>query len=83
MCASTYIRGIADELTKENLLVAIEGVDDEAQKLVDLRLESEGLGLYHQNVSHCRVAVKCELTTKHREQGRNLADESVILGIFL
>jgi hypothetical protein len=52
--AETYIRGIADELTKEDLLVAVESVDDEAQKLVNLRLERKGLrlGLSHVHVSH-------------------------------
>ena len=42
-----YIRSIADEFTQENLLVAVEGVDDEAEKLVDLSLESEGFSVRH------------------------------------
>jgi hypothetical protein len=41
----TYIRGVGDELTKEDLLVGVEGVDDEREQLVDLGLEGEGLGL--------------------------------------
>lgn len=43
----TYIRGIADELTEKNLLVAVEGVDDQTQELVDLSLESERFNLRH------------------------------------
>jgi hypothetical protein len=41
----TYIRGVGDELAKEDLLVGVEGVDDEREQLVDLGLEGEGLGL--------------------------------------
>ena len=48
----TYIRGVADELAKENLFVAIESIDDETEKLVDLSLESKGLGLSHLNLRH-------------------------------
>ena len=51
----TYIRGIADEFTKKDLLVAVEGIDDEAQKLVDLCLERKGLSLSHPNISHCSL----------------------------
>ncbi|CAL9030184.1 unnamed protein product [Prunus brigantina] len=43
------IRGIADELTKEDLLVAVKGVDDQTQKLVDFCLESKGLSVCHGN----------------------------------
>ena len=43
----THIGGIADELTEEDLLVAVEGVDDQAEKLVDLGLEGKGLGVRH------------------------------------
>jgi len=43
----SYIRGIADEFTKENLLVAVESVDDKTEKLVDLSLEGERLRLRH------------------------------------
>lgn len=43
----THIGGIADDLTKENLLVAIESVDDETEQLVDLRLECKRLRLRH------------------------------------
>eukprot|EP01137_Pigoraptor_chileana_P011499 Opistho-2@62467 len=38
------VRCVRDELTKENLLVAVERVDDEAHKLSNLGLEGEGLG---------------------------------------
>jgi hypothetical protein len=41
---TTYIGGVADELPEEDLLVAVEGVDDEAEELVDLGLEGEGFG---------------------------------------
>ena len=48
----TYIRGIANKLPKENLLVRVKGVDDQAQQLVDLRLEGEGLGFSHLHIRH-------------------------------
>mmetsp|Transcript_14257 Transcript_14257/g.26144 ORF Transcript_14257/g.26144 Transcript_14257/m.26144 type:complete len:301 (-) Transcript_14257:13-915(-) len=41
------IRGITDELPKEDLLVGVEGVDDERQQLVDVGAESEGFGFGH------------------------------------
>lgn len=44
---STYVRSIADELTEEDLLVAIESVDDQAEELVDLSLEGERLRIRH------------------------------------
>jgi len=40
-----YIGGVGDELAEEDLLVGVEGVDDEREQLVDLRLEGEGLRL--------------------------------------
>ena len=43
----THVGGVTDELTKKDLLVAVEGVDDETEKLVDLSLESEGLAVGH------------------------------------
>ena len=43
--ASTYIRGIGDQLPKEDLLVGIEGVNNQGHKLGDLCLEGEGLRL--------------------------------------
>jgi len=42
-----YIRRVADEFSQEYLLVAVESVDDEAQKLVNLSLESEGFSVRH------------------------------------
>ena len=48
----TYIRVIVAELTKENLLVSVESVDDEAKKLVNLNLECEGFNVSHPSVSH-------------------------------
>lgn len=44
---STYIRSIAYELTKKDLLVAVECVDDQAEKLIDLSLKGERLCLRH------------------------------------
>jgi hypothetical protein len=41
----TYIGGVGDELPEEDLLVGVEGVDDEGEQLVDLRLEGERLRL--------------------------------------
>ena len=41
----TYIRGVGDELAEEDLLVGVEGVDDEQEQLVDLGLKGEGLHL--------------------------------------
>lgn len=42
-----YIGSVADEFTQENLLVTVEGVDDEAEELVNLSLEREGLSVCH------------------------------------
>ena len=66
----TYIRGIADEFTKEDLFVAVEGVDDQAEKLVDLSLESEGLCISHLHVSHY-----CTKRKRARENERKKARE--------
>mmetsp|Transcript_16272 Transcript_16272/g.29323 ORF Transcript_16272/g.29323 Transcript_16272/m.29323 type:complete len:725 (-) Transcript_16272:113-2287(-) len=41
------ITSIADKFTKENLLVGVEGVNNERQQLVDLCLEGEGLDFSH------------------------------------
>lgn len=41
----TYIRRVADKLTEKDLLVGVESVDDQTQKLIDLRLEGKGLCL--------------------------------------
>ena len=35
------IRGVRDELTKENFLVGVESVDDEGHQLLDVSIESE------------------------------------------
>ena len=48
----TYIRGIADEFTKEDLFVAVEGVDDQAEKLVDVSLECKSFSISHLHVRH-------------------------------
>ena len=37
------VRGVGDELSEEDLLVGVEGVDDQTHQLGDLRLEGEGL----------------------------------------
>lgn len=42
-----YIGRVADEFTQENLLIAVEGVDDKAKELVDLSLECKGLSVCH------------------------------------
>ena len=47
----TYIGGVGDELPEEDLLVGVEGVDDEGEQLVDLRLEGERLRLR----GHCEA----------------------------
>ena len=36
---------VIDEFMQEALLLVVDGVDDEAEKLVDLSLEGKGLGL--------------------------------------
>ncbi len=41
----TYIRGVGDQLPEEDLLVGIEGVDDQGHQLSDLCLEGKGLSL--------------------------------------
>lgn len=46
------IRCIADQLTKEDFLVAVESVDDKAEKLVDLSLEGEHLSPCHLHFRH-------------------------------
>merc|ERR1719420_2032950 len=38
---------VGDELTQENLLVAVEGVDDQGEQLVDLRLKGKGFSVSH------------------------------------
>ncbi len=38
------IRGVGHELSQEDLLVGVEGVDDERHQLADLSLERKGLG---------------------------------------
>lgn len=40
-----YVRGIGDQLPKEDLLVGIEGVDDQGHQLSDLCLEGKGLNI--------------------------------------
>lgn len=49
------IGGVGDKFSKENLLVRVDGVDDEGEKLRDLSLELEGL-------SH-RVGYQKEIVT--------------------
>ena len=51
MGVKTYIGGVGDELPEEDLLVGVEGVDDEGEQLVDLRLEGERLRLR----GHCEA----------------------------
>lgn len=49
----THIGWIADQLSEEYLFVRVESVDDETEKLINFRLESECLSLAHLHVSHC------------------------------
>ena len=49
----TYIGRVGDELAEEDLLVGVEGGDDEGEQLVDLGLEGEGL-LLRLLVSGCK-----------------------------
>ena len=37
------IRGIGDQLAQEDLLVGVEGVDDQAHQLLDISIEGKGL----------------------------------------
>lgn len=46
------IRCIADQFPQENFLVAVESIDDQTEKLVDLSLESKGLCISHLNIRH-------------------------------
>lgn len=43
----SYIGRVTDEFAKEDLLVAVKGIDDEGEQLVDLSLESKGLCVRH------------------------------------
>lgn len=47
---TTYVRGVGDQLSKEDFLVWVEGVDDQGHQLGDLRLEGEGLVSLHWHV---------------------------------
>lgn len=42
-----YIGRIADEFTKKDLLVTVERVDDQAEKLIDLSLKGKRFSLRH------------------------------------
>ena len=65
----TYVGSVADEFTKEDLLVGVEGVDDEAEELVDLRLESEGLCVCHLYIRHWRTSNELHgITEKKKER---------------
>lgn len=46
------IGGVADQLAEEYLLIAVECVDDQAEELVDLRLECERLRVGHLHFRH-------------------------------
>ena len=41
---SIAVRGVGDQLAEENLLVGVEGVDDEIEQLLDLGLEGVFFG---------------------------------------
>ena len=66
MGGETHIGGVGDELPEEDLLVGVEGVDDEGEKLVDLGLEREGLRLRAAGHVHVRRrhACLCLLSTR-------------------
>lgn len=54
---NTYVGGIVDELTEKDLLVAVEGVDYETEKLVDLSLEGERLCFRHGRRRRLRLRI--------------------------
>lgn len=72
-----YIRRIADKLAKENLLVAVKSVDDQAQELVDLSLKSEGLGISHLHVRHRNQMLREKEIEEIEEKLQKDAKESV------
>lgn len=69
----TYIRRVTDELTEEDLLVAVESVDDQAEKLVDFSLEGEGLCVSHLNFRHRRDCCR-----KLQESASRDFDDSIL-----
>lgn len=52
----TYIRRVADELAEEDLVVTVQGVDDQAQQPIDLRLEQECLRIHWKFCSICAIS---------------------------
>lgn len=56
----TYIRGIADEFAEKDLLIAVESIDNQTQKLVYLCLERKGLCLRHSCCCSCSFAQQRE-----------------------
>ena len=50
---ATHIGGVGDELSKEDLFVGVEGVDDQRHKLSDLSLEGKGLSLFLHGLIVC------------------------------
>ena len=71
--AATYIWGVTDELTKKDLLVAVEGVDYQTEELIDLSLEGKRLGLRHR-CNSLREKKGCEMNTK---RARVVVEESL------
>lgn len=43
----TYIRRVTDEFTKKDLLVAVKGVDNETEELINLGLEGKRFSIRH------------------------------------
>ena len=56
----THIRGVGDELSEEDLLVGVEGVNDQRHQLSNLSLESEGLHI----LLHCGAGFLWHLQKK-------------------
>lgn len=83
-----YIRCVGDELSEEDLLVRVEGIDDEGEQLVDLGLECEGLRLrtashVHVRRRHCPACccrrIECLVVADRllRESEREAKDRSL------
>ena len=82
----TYIGRVGDELAEEDLLVGVEGVDDEGEQLVDLGLEGEGLRLRrHGGLSSeaCRRRLGLEGAFGSREMARRRVGKYLCGGALL
>ncbi|KAK7412243.1 hypothetical protein VNO78_03694 [Psophocarpus tetragonolobus] len=70
MTQQTFCFGVANEFTKEDLLVEVEVVDYEAEKLVHLSLKSEGLSLCHYQSTQMRVKATKMEKKRNKKVGR-------------